>query len=201
MQLGRCVDTALKPSWTVAEDRGRGWPGERGRQPPSTACPQVLCLPSLPLCPTASASFVLFLLNSTLASYPASSLSPVPPPSPRGRSVPTADLRTALLGLPQRPWDLSAWCQGPESATPSPSLQPQVPLPGSPRFPATPNMGVGQTSCAVSCPWDFAHAIASPTSGFHPTDIPLSRLDGEAAYQVPQRWPTFTWASRVPPRP
>lgn len=52
-------------------------------------------------------------------------------------------------------------------------------------------MGVGQTSCAFSCPWDFAHAIASPTSGFQPTDIPQSRLDGEAAHQVPSEAADF----------
>lgn len=192
VQPGRCGDTAWKPSWTEAEDRGGGWPGEPGRQPPSTACPQALCLPSLPLCPTASASFVLFLLNLTPAPYPASSLSPVPPPGPRGRSVPTADLRTALLGLPQQPWDPSAWCQGPESAIPSPSPASGFPSWCPPLSSHTKQLGVGQSSCAFSCPWDFAQAIASPASGFRPTHIPQSILDGEAAHQVPQRRLTFT---------
>lgn len=124
--------------------------------------------------------------------HPASSLSPVPPPGPRGRSVPTADLRTALLGLPQQPWDPSAWCQGPESAIPSPSLASGSPSWCPPFSSHTEQLGVGQTSCAFSCPWDFAQAIASPASGFRPTHIPQSILDGEAAHQVPQRRLTFT---------
>lgn len=100
-----------RPSWTGA-GAGPGVAGRARRPPPPTACPRALRLRPLPSAPQPRL-LVLFLPNSA----PASSVSPVPPPGPR-----TLQPGVTVLSL----------------APPAP-LQPQVPPPGTPRFPATPN--------------------------------------------------------------
>ena len=70
--------------------------------------------------------------------------------------ISTVDLLTALPGLPGSPGTLPPGVMVLPLPPPAP-LQPQAP----PFSSHTEHLAVGQTGCAFSCSWDFAHAFPS----------------------------------------
>ena len=138
MQLGRCGHSTKTVRHGQEPGPGPGVAGRARRPPPPTACPRALRLRPLPSAPQPRL-LVLFLPNPA----PASSVSPVPPPGPR-----TLQPGVTVLSL----------------APPAP-LQPQVPPPGTPRFPATPN------SWGLDKP-----AVLSPAPGTLHMPFPLPPL-------------------------